>query len=209
MQRILPILLVALLMASCGGREVRKTEIPQAEAASVQRLPEAVTARVGMDITGSDMTCAGRLRMLRDDVVQLNLVFLGMNIGTLEFTPDSILLVDRVNRQYVYATYDAIDAFREREITFPVLQGLFWGESMSGRDDGQILWTYKAYGRVNRHKIPSSHVVRFKDGNLETGFDMTLTEIDNDRRWATRTQIDTSKFTRRDPNLLFRALLNM
>lgn len=206
MKHLLSLTLIALLLVSCSATKQVATT---AEVSGAPAQPEAVVARVGMAITGSDMSCTGKLRMLRDDVVQLNLVFLGMNIGTLEFTPDSVLLVDRVNRQFVYTTYQAIDAFRQRQITFPVLQGLFWGESMAGLDDGQITWKYTAYGRVNRHKIPSTHIVRFRDGGVEAGFDMTLSEFDNDRRWARRTLIDPAKYTQRDPNLLFRALLNI
>lgn len=200
------ILLAALLLASCSAtKDITKQGATPSEA----NLPEAVNARISMSLTGNDLSCSGRLRMLRDDVVQLNLVFMGMNIGTLEFTPDTVLLVDRVNHQYVEARYEQIRALSDRGIDFSVLQGLFWGESMNGRDDGQITWKYGAYGKVNRHKIPSSHIVRFKTPTLETGFDMTLSDIDGQRKWARRTTIDTSKYSQRDPNTLFNALLGL
>ncbi|MCQ2267165.1 MAG: DUF4292 domain-containing protein [Bacteroidaceae bacterium] len=205
------ILTLLLLLSSCTAsrQAAQSSDSSVSTGAPTTELPEAVTARLAMDLTDSELSCTGRLRMLRDDVVQLNLTFLGMNIGTLEFTPDTVLLVDRVNRQYVRARYGDIDALRERSIDFGVLQGLFWGENMEGRDDGQISWRYTAYDRINRHKIPASHVVRFKSGTTAAGFDMRLSEFGNDRKWPARTQLDETKFTRRDPNALFKALLNL
>lgn len=205
------ILTLLLLLSSCTAsrQAAQSSDSSVSTGTPTTELPEAVTARLGMDLTDSELSCTGRLRMLRDDVVQLNLTFLGMNIGTLEFTPDTVLLVDRVNRQYVRARYTDIDALRERSIDFAALQSLFWGESMEGRDDGQISWRYTAYDRVNRHKIPSSHVVRFRSGTTSAGFDMRLSEFGNDRKWAPRTQLDETKFSRRDPNILFKALLNL
>lgn len=205
------ILTLLFLLSSCTAsrQAAQSSDSSVSTGTPTTELPEAVTARLGMDLTDSELSCTGRLRMLRDDVVQLNLTFLGMNIGTLEFTPDTVLLVDRVNRQYVRARYSDIDALRERSIDFGVLQGLFWGENMEGRDDGQISWRYTAYDRINRHKIPASHVVRFKSGTTAAGFDMRLSEFGNDRKWSPRTQLDETKFTRRDPNALFKALLNL
>lgn len=201
MKHIFYIALAALLLTACSAtKNLTQTDTPQAE---------AVSARIGMDLTETDLSCTGRLRMLRDDVVQLNLVFLGMNIGTLEFTPDTVLLVDRVNKQYVRARYQDIYAFEERNMDFRALQALFWGDNISGRDDGQLTWRYTAIGRVNKHKIPSAHEVRFKSGATSAGFDMRLNEITGDRKWKTRTHIDETKFTRRDPNILFKALLSM
>lgn len=208
------ILVTASLLASCSSSKQTATgskmpAVTDFQKDQSQQQAEAVEARVGMEITGMDVTCSGKLRMLRDDVVQLNLSFLGMNIGTLEFTQDTVLLVDRVSKQYVRARYTDIDALRERNIDFKVLQGLFWGENMNGRDDGQISWKYTAFDKVNRHKIPSVHEVSFKGGATEAGFNMKLSEITNNRKWSTRTQIDASKYSRRDANLLFKTLLNL
>ena len=209
MRKIYYLLLAILLLASCSaGRNAARHEAPATETASTENLPEAVTARIGMSVYDSDLTCSGKLRMLRDDVVQLNLVFLGMNIGTLEFVPDTVLLIDRVNKQYVRARYDDIDALRERHIRFPELQALFWGENMNGRDEGGLSWTYKAFGKVNRHKIPSAHQVRFNTETQTAGFDMELTEIGNDRNWPVRTTLNESEYTRRNANALFKALIS-
>lgn len=201
--KILFILLVAAMLTSCSATK----QLTKGQAAETTAQAEAVSARVAMDIQGADLSCTGRLRMLRDDVVQLNLTFMGMNVGTLEFTPDSVLLVDRINRRYVYARYQDVTVLRERSIDFAKLQGLFWGENGVGYDDSQLLWRYTAMGRVNGHKIPSRHEARFRHGQSETGFDMELTEITNDRKWATRTVIDQSKFSLQDANALFKVLM--
>lgn len=208
MKHTLYLLLAVLLMAGChGSQNATSPTTGGTSPADVVSLPEAVSARAGVELIGEDLSCSGRLRMLRDDVVQLNLVLLGMNVGTLEFTPDTVLLIDRVNKQYVRAPYTDIAALSERQMGFREIQALFWGDNMAGRTDSQLSWTYSAFGKVNRHKIPSNHQVRFRTASKEAGFNMSLTEISNERQWATRTEIDETKYKKRDANALFKALL--
>ena len=210
MKRICYILAAVMLLASCSAsRHATETGGTTSTATATATQAEAVTARIGLSVYDSDLSCSGRLRMLRDDVVQLNLVFLGMNIGTLEFMPDTVLLIDRLNKQYVRARYSDIDMLRERGIAFKELQGLFWGANMNGREDENLSWTYGAFSKVNRRKIPSAHKVRFKSGTLTTGFDMELSELNGETGWATRTTLNESEYTRRNANALFKALLNM
>lgn len=209
MKKVILLLTTILLLASCSAGRHTAADGTASTLGSATPQAEAITARIGMSIYDSDLSCTGKLRMLRDDVVQINLIFLGMNIGTLEFMPDTVLLIDRINKQYVRARYADIDMLRERQIAFPELQGLFWGASMNGREDEELSWTYPAFGKVNKRKIPSAHQVRFKSGNLTAGFDMELTELSGDRNWTTRTQFDESEYTRRNANALFKALLNM
>lgn len=89
-----------------------------------------VTAKVSMDISadGRNVSVGGTLRMKRDDVVQLSLTFLGFEVGRMEFTPAEVLIVDRVNKQYVRAAYDQVSFLRQAGLDFRALQSLFWAE---------------------------------------------------------------------------------
>ena len=73
------------------------------------------TARVRVTVTQGDknVTTNGALRMRYDEVIQITLVdpLLGVaEVGRLEISPDNILVIDRINRRYVSASYDEFAA---------------------------------------------------------------------------------------------------
>lgn len=144
MNRLWLLPLLALALTACRTSR----ELPQAEpapapaapatsaagfvrkvAANTQAAP-TLTARIKMDLNagGSSLSAGGTLRMKRDDVVQLSLTFLGLEVGRLEFTPDGVLIVDRMNKQYVRAAYTDVSFLRQAGLDFYTLQALFWNE---------------------------------------------------------------------------------
>lgn len=79
-------------------------------------------------IGGKDLSVNGKLQMLRNKVVRISLRFLGIEVGVMEFTPNDVLVVDRMNKQYVRAAYTDISFLRQASIDFYALQSLFWNE---------------------------------------------------------------------------------
>ena len=75
------------------------------------------------------MTLTGNLKMKRDDVIRLQLMAFGfVEAGRLEFTPDYVLIIDRINKQYLKVPYAHLDFLRNSHIDFYVIQSLFWNE---------------------------------------------------------------------------------
>ena len=75
------------------------------------------------------LTLTGNLRMKRDDVIRLQLMAFGfVEAGRLEFTKEYVLIMDRINKQYLKVPYQYIDFLRNSGINFYTLQALFWGE---------------------------------------------------------------------------------
>ena len=75
------------------------------------------------------ISVSGSLRMKRDDVIRLQLTALGLfEAARLEFTRDSVLIMDRINKQYLKAPYNDVDFLRDSGINFHMLQALFWNE---------------------------------------------------------------------------------
>ena len=74
----------------------------KARVLSAAQRTGCLTAKVRFQLTGNavgsmtDMTVSGTLRMKRDDVVQLSLRALGFEVGRLEFSPQDVLLIDRM-----------------------------------------------------------------------------------------------------------------
>lgn len=77
-----------------------------------------------------DITVPGSLHMRKDQVIRLQLFIplLGTEVGRLEFTPDYVLVVDRLHKEYVKADYSQVDFLKVNGITFYSLQALFWNQ---------------------------------------------------------------------------------
>lgn len=79
-------------------------------------------------IGGKDLSVNGKLQMKRDNVIRISLRFLGMEVGMLEFTPQNVLVIDRINKQYVRAAYGEVSFLKQAGLDFYALQSLFWNE---------------------------------------------------------------------------------
>lgn len=98
---------------------------------SAQSLSQqCLTAKLKVNLQGmgKEISVNGNLRMKRDDVVQITLSFLGIEVGRLEFTPQDVLIVDRMNKQYVRASYNEVGFLKTAELDFYSMQSLFWNE---------------------------------------------------------------------------------
>lgn len=77
-----------------------------------------------------EITVPGALRMRKDEVIRIQLFIplLGTEVARLEFTPDEVLIVDRMHKEYIQADYNQVDFLRDQGITFYSLQALFWNQ---------------------------------------------------------------------------------
>ena len=82
-----------------------------------------------VDVAPQNITLTGNLKMKRDDVIRLQLMAFGfVEAARLEFTKDYVLIMDRINKQYLKAPYMSVDFLRNSGINFYSLQALFWNE---------------------------------------------------------------------------------
>ena len=76
-----------------------------------------------------NLSLTGNLRMRRNEVIRLQLMAFGfVEAARIEFTPEYVLFIDRINKQYLMAPYHYIDFLRNSDINFYTLQSLFWNE---------------------------------------------------------------------------------
>ena len=90
-----------------------------------------ITSKVkfSVEVGNRQMTLTGSLKMKRDDVIRLQLMAFGfVEAGRLEFTKDYVLIVDRINKQYLKVPYAQLEFFRHSGVDFYMLQSLFWNE---------------------------------------------------------------------------------
>ena len=91
---------------------------------------QVLTSKIKADIefNGKSLSLGGSLRMRRDDVIQLSLTFLGIEGARIEFSPQDVLIIDRLNKRYVRADYSQVDFLKRSGLNFYSLQSLFWNE---------------------------------------------------------------------------------
>jgi hypothetical protein len=86
-------------------------------------------AKFSVEVGPQKLTLTGNLKMRRNDVIRLQLMAFGfVEAGRLEFTKDYVLIMDRINKQYLKAPYRQIDFLRNSGLNFSALQALFWNE---------------------------------------------------------------------------------
>ncbi len=147
------VLCAPLALASCGAKKaavkdsaattVTKTADKQADnrqLAFVQKVnDQKVYAKniVGSlsltaSLDGKNVTLPGSLHMRADKVIRLQVFvpILGTEVGRIEFTPDYVLVVDRIHKQYVKGDYNQLDFLRNNGLSFYSLQALFWNQLM-------------------------------------------------------------------------------
>ena len=85
--------------------------------------------KFNVEYGSQQMSLTGNLKMKRDDVIQMQLMAFGfVEAGRLEFTKDYVLIIDRINKQYLQVPYNYVDFLRNSGINFYTLQALFWNE---------------------------------------------------------------------------------
>ncbi len=144
--KLLALAAAAIFLTSCGTQKsATETSFPPGggdpSAVFVEKIIGGAmteanvtgSATVKLRMGGETMKLSGALRMRRDEVIRLQLMLpvIGTEAARIEFTPDSVLILDRINRQYVKIGYDRVDFLESNNISFYSLQSLFWNELVS------------------------------------------------------------------------------
>ena len=90
-----------------------------------------ITSKVkfSVEVGQQKITLTGDLKMKRDDVIRLQLMAFGfVEAGRIEMTKDYVLIMDRINKQYLKAPWMSVDFLRNSGMNFQTLQALFWNE---------------------------------------------------------------------------------
>lgn len=151
-------LLALVLLASChSSKKVEKTDnsnvtkptttvttpsAPSKKLSETEKLLLNVdtlshanyTAKVKVNLkqNSKSISTSGSLKMRWNDVVQISLVdpLIGITeVGRIEFSKDNVLIVDRINKNYVQETYETLSAIAKSNLSFDYIQAVFWSES--------------------------------------------------------------------------------
>lgn len=135
--------MMTAILAACGSskKATEKTELPVTKTETKtekskpveQSGPEITVKRFVSDLEitvgmGRDSyTLGGKISMKRSEVMRINLTFMGfIEVGIIEFSPDGILIVNRMGREYTRISYDGTDALVKNNITYDSIEKLAW-----------------------------------------------------------------------------------
>ena len=131
-----------LVLASCSSKknaviENKTVEVKTDQAQFLNKVKDNtqktkfITSKVrfSVEVGNQDISLTGSLKMKRDDGIRMQLMAFGfVEAARLEFTKDYVLIMDRINKQYLKAPYMSIDFLRNSGLNFYSLQALFWNE---------------------------------------------------------------------------------
>ena len=115
---------------SSSDNSQEKTNLLEKVNSNIQPA-QYVTSKLkfSMEYGNQHMSLTGNLKMKRDDVIQMQLMAFGfVEAARIEFTKDYVLIIDRINKQYLKTPYKYVDFLRNSGINFYTLQALFWNE---------------------------------------------------------------------------------
>lgn len=93
---------------------------------------DCVTGKVALSLNVESLRntkLSATLRMKKGEVIQLSVApLLGIEVARLEISPDRILAVDRLHKQYVEVSFNELNRMTNLNFNFNVLQSLFLNE---------------------------------------------------------------------------------
>lgn len=199
----LSIMLCCILLASCASKkhavstttvvpdETTTVVVPQQDTqkpAEAQRQEQTcITSRVRMDLSsgGKSASVGGSLRMKRDDVIQLSIVTFGiLEVARIEMTPDYFMLIDKMGRQYVKASYSDVEFLRSADVDFYTIQAYFWDEQTLNYSG----WIRSDFVNVGGRNLPTKHNITISTGKKTVKANLSLSNLNLDSDWEKRTQ---------------------
>ena len=165
------------MVAGCGStrRVVRDTPNAQSGVQQQDFLQKVsdnaqharfVTSKVkfSVEVGSQQLTLTGNLKMKRDDVIRLQLMAFGfVEAARLEFTQNYVLVMDRINKQYLRVPYQQLDFLRNSGLDFYALQALFWNELFQ---PGQTRMTDEMLKSYNTDMEGEDAVISMESGKL-------------------------------------------
>ena len=216
-------LMLCILLASCRSKkEVVSTTttvsdnttigVPPSQgnkqpADAKQQEETCVTAKVRLELAsnGKSTSVGGMLRMKRNDVIQLSLVTFGvLEVARIEMAPDYFLLVDKMGRQYVKASYNDVSFLRDADVDFYTIQSYFWNEQTSNYSG----WERSNFVTVGGRSLPTTHLITIPARSKTIKANLSLSNLNTDSNWEKRTQI-SSRYSKVSVDELWTRIMNL
>ena len=195
------LLLIALILSSCRTTK----DIPASSSAMNLKTEAAffaayndnafqyntLSARIQFDIvmSGQEMSSHGLLRMVKDDRIQIYIQpLLGIDVIRAELTPDSIKIVNRLNRWYMLDAFDHIKGDTEIDFNFYNLQDLITNRLFL---PGETNLTENKFNLFGWKQTATGYLLHTNDRN---GLQYAFTADSNERIVTTEIKDDATRY---------------
>ncbi|MGV3505002.1 MAG: DUF4292 domain-containing protein [Adhaeribacter sp.] len=102
---------------------------------------------------GSKVASNLSLRILKDSIIWASVVpALGIEVARLRITPDSVMLVNRLNKTYFAGDYSLIREKFKVDVTFDMVQAILLGNYLPGNPGEEKVMTEPPLQRVRREQ---------------------------------------------------------
>lgn len=172
---------------------------------------EAMTAKMNLKLeSGSkNLSVGGTYRLKRNEVIQINLTYtmiITINLGTLELTPDYILVLDRFHKRYCQVAYNEVPMLAQYGIGFDYIQSIFWGEAGSS-PASNINWEYANWTPFGDGKFPTRISFTMDSGADTYKATFNLSNLKQSDNWETHISV-SSKYTPMSLESVLKAIMN-
>lgn len=118
------------LLASCKtSSKINKTPVPNSEIRLTNKEIKSANFNnitINFSINGNTLSSRASMRIITDSVIQLSIIpALGIEMARINFTPDSILILDKINQKYLSTSYDSLLSKINMPLGFTDLQAFF------------------------------------------------------------------------------------
>ncbi len=158
-------MVLVLLLSSCSSTKTVKKSVSidgMDETEYVETVltnavsPSALTAKMALTLNldgKGDTKVSGTLRIKKGEVIQMSIApFLGIEVARAEFSPKGALVIDRMNKRYVEASFAELGTLLNVDWNFHTLQALFLNELFI---PGKIELTSKDANAFELEQLPT------------------------------------------------------
>lgn len=139
---------MTMAMAGCGSKkaatEGTSSTVDKHNGGNVQALAfvqkvanqkvstQNIVGKMSLNVQmgSKNITVPGSLHMRYGEVIRIQafIPLLGSEVGRIEFTPDYVLVIDRMHKEYIKEDYNKVDFLKNNGLNFYSLQALFWNQ---------------------------------------------------------------------------------
>lgn len=139
---------MTLAMAGCGSKkaatEGTSSSVDKHNGGNVQALAfvqkvanqkvstQNIVGKMSLNVQmgSKNITVPSSLHMRYGEVIRIQafIPLLGSEVGRIEFTPDYVLVIDRLHKEYIKEDYNKVDFLKNNGLNFYSLQALFWNQ---------------------------------------------------------------------------------
>ena len=155
---IIGVAVLVLAFSSCSSTKTLKKSHSIEGMTEREYVENVMTNAGGWDALTGKMTLAldlgekgvtkvnGMLRIKKNVVIQMSITpLLGIEVARIEVSPDGVLVIDRMNKRYVKASFAEVMALASADLNFHTLQSLFMNELFLPGKNSVTIRDFSAY----------------------------------------------------------------